>query len=258
MKFQKLTLIFSGLIIFLLFISSSSYAKNDKLRIVFTDWFPYTYMENNKASGFEIDIFKEVMNSMQKEVEFVIYPWERCLHVLKKGDADALISLIKNFEREKFTYFPDENISLSKTMFFTTADQNINFDGNYEKLKQFTIGIIAGFSYGDKFDNANYLKKDKSKNTEMLIKKLIGGRNDIIAENQAVILSNSLKMGLGNKIKVLETPIHYKKLYVGFSRAKKHKKLCDEFSKRLKEFKNTSSYISILDKYGIKQSDMEE
>lgn len=259
MKFSNIKLIFLlFLSTFVFILNTNCYGEINKLKIVYTDWYPYTYQENGNASGLEIDIFKAIMNIMKIEAQFVKYPWKRCLHVLKIGEADALISLLRNSERESFTYFPDENISVSKTMFFTTTDKKIIFDGDYKNLKNYSIGVISGFSYGDVFDNATYLKKDKSKDVQMLIRKLIGGRNDIVAENQVVMSATSLKMGFYNKIEYINPSIHNKKLYVGFSKEQKHGNLCDEFSKHLHEFKKTDLYKSIIENYGIHISDMGE
>ncbi|MEW6262543.1 MAG: transporter substrate-binding domain-containing protein [Thermodesulfobacteriota bacterium] len=227
-----------------------------KIRVVYTEWFPYTFQEKAKASGFEIETFKAVMKKMNLEAEFTAYPWKRCLSSLEKGEADVLISLLKTPERERYTYFPHEYISISRTVFFTTVDRNIKFTGSYEELKGYSVGVIMGFSYGETFDKASYLKKDEAENASMLIGKLLKGRNDLAAENQAVINASALKMGVKNKIIFLEPPIHTQKLYVGFSKAKGLNILCDAFSKSLGEFKKSESYKAILEKYGVKYSEM--
>ena len=41
--------------------SSSGYSETERIRVVYTDWFPYTYEENGEALGFEIEIFREVI-----------------------------------------------------------------------------------------------------------------------------------------------------------------------------------------------------
>ncbi|MDM8524407.1 transporter substrate-binding domain-containing protein [Desulfococcaceae bacterium HSG8] len=105
----------------------------------------------------------------------------------------------------------------------------------------------------------NYLNKDSAEDVQMLIRKLLKGRNDLAAENQAVIKASARKMGAGDKIRFLEPPIHTKKLYAGFSnKPKGSKKLCDDFSKSLGEFKKSESYKAILEKYGVKYSEMTE
>lgn len=236
--------------------TSSVYCETNKLLIVHTDWFPYTYQENGKSLGFEIEVFKEVMKQMNIEVEFVEYPWKRCLNALENGSADGLISLLKTPEREKFTYYPDTHISVSKTVFFTQKDKEIQFNGSYEGLKNYRIGVVLGFSYGEAFDKADYLQKDNAVNVETIIKKILAGRNDLGAENQAVINATAIKLGVKDQIKFIEPPIHTNKLYVGFSKAKGHEKLCKDFSKALAEFKATDNYNKILEKYGIDPSEM--
>lgn len=238
------------------FLTFPAYGQTDKIRVVYTEWFPYTFEDRGEASGFEIEIFKAVMERLNIDTEFQVYPWKRCLHNLKTGDADVLISLLKTPEREKYTYYPDTHISISRTVFFTTTGKNIQFNGSYEELKDFSIGVITGFSYGDAFNKAEYLKKEPVSNAELLIKKLLIGRNDLAAENQAVVSAAALKMGVKDKIQFLDPPIHTQRLFVGFSKPKRLKKMSEDFSQALGQFKNSQSYIAILEKYGLTHSDM--
>ncbi|MBF0099699.1 MAG: transporter substrate-binding domain-containing protein [Desulfobacterales bacterium] len=240
-----------------IFLVSAGYAETKKLRVVYTDWFPYTYQEKGEALGFEIEIFKAVMKSMNIETEFTNYPFQRCVKSLETGTADVLISYMKNPDREKFNDFPDTHISLSKTSLFMKSEKNIPFTGNYQELKGYMIGIVKGFSYGEEFDKADFLKKDNATDTQVLIKMLMNGRYDLIAENQAVINANAMKMGIKDKLKSIEPPIHNKKLYTGFAKVNNLKQVCDDFSKALAEFKKTESYKKILEKYGINPLEME-
>lgn len=236
--------------------SSSGYSETERIRVVYTDWFPYTYEENGEALGFEIEIFREVIKKMNLEADFVRFPWKRCLNSLEEGTADALISLLKTPEREKYTYFPEESISISRTVFFTEKDRRIEYYGSYDLLRGYTVGVIMGFSYGHEFDNADYLFKDPARDAQTLITMLLKGRHDLAAENQAVVNGYAMKMGVSDKIRFLEPPIHSQKLYAGFSRRKGLKKLCDDFSGSLFEFKKTETYSNILKKYGISPSQM--
>jgi len=249
-----------GYMLFFLVISISysgtTSGESNRIKVVYTDWFPYTYGENGEARGFEIEVFRAVMKKMGIEAQFVNYPWRRCLNGIEEGYADALISLLKTPEREEYTLFPDTCISLSKTMFFTKIESNIQFKGSYADLKDYIIGVIAGFAYGEAFDKADYLKKDVAQNSRMLITKLLNDRHDLAAENQAVISGYAEKMGVRDKIKFLEPPIHTQKLYVGFSKIKKLEKLCDDFSKALLEFKSSGEYGKILKKYGVNPLEM--
>lgn len=252
---RKLTFPFACLLtVFVL--SSMAYSQETQIRIVYTKWFPYTYQKNGTPSGFEIDIFNSVLKKMNIKAQFKKYPWKRCLKYIKRGKADALISMLKTPEREQYTYYPGEHISISKTMFFQKAGSDITFNGSFEELRGYIIGVILGFSYGDMFDQAKYLQKDESIDTDMLINKLLKNRNDLAAENQAVVNATAFQLGVKEKIRFLAPPIHSQKLYVGFSKANKLQKMCHEFSILLREFKKSEQYKVILATYGIKPSDM--
>ncbi len=245
-------------VIVIMSISPSSYAEPIRIQVVYTEWFPYTFQQNGEARGFEIDILRSVLADMNIEGEFTQYPWKRCLHTLKIGTADALVSMLKTKEREEYTHYPETHISLSKTVFCTTTDKKISFDGNYESLSDYRIGIISGFTYGESFDKADYLKKDGVTDVEMLINKLLANRNDIIAENFAVISGRANKMRIESRLKFLTPPIHTQKLFVGFSKTNNLTKMAAEFSLALQQFKSSKRYITIIEKYGLNSKEMLE
>ncbi len=154
--------------------ANTGFGETKTLNIVYTEWFPYTYQQEGKASGFEIDIFKAVMENMQIPVAFRRYPWKRCLDQLKKGNADALISMLYTSNQEAYTYYAEEHISISRTVFATTINNRISFKGSYKDLSEYgQIGYILGFGSGETFDNAKYLKKDSSKDIQGLIKEVL-------------------------------------------------------------------------------------
>lgn len=239
-------------------ISSPVYAEKELIHVVYTQWEPYTYQENGKDSGFEIETVRAVIQKMGFHLKFEQFPWKRCLYMMENGQADALVSALKTSEREKFLYFPDEHISVSKTVFFKKSGSPAEFDGSFKSLKDYTIGVISGFSYGEAFDKAAYLKKDEAKDAESLIKKILAGRNDLGAENLAVLTAAAKKIGVSGDIRFLEKPIHSQKLYVVFSKAKPSEKLSMTFSETLRELKKSEEYRNILEKYGISVSDMTE
>ena len=227
------------------------------LSAAYTLWFPYNYQgENGKALGFENEIFLAVMDSMKIQVEFNMLPWKRCLHALQYGETDALVSMLMVDERKKYTIFSREPISVSKTLLFIRRESPIVFDGSFEKLKRYSFGTTRGFSYGKKFDDADYLKKEEVLNQQAIINKVVHGRNDIGIGNQLVIMGLAEKMGLSNDLKFLEPPVHMQELYVGFSRVKGLERMAEDFSEALARFKKTDDYLAILDKYGLKPGDL--
>ena len=76
-------------LIMLILIFSFSLQANDENKTVivaYTEWFPYTYLEDGQAAGFEIDITRAVLKQMNIAATFQQYPWNRCLQLLKLGE----------------------------------------------------------------------------------------------------------------------------------------------------------------------------
>ena len=227
-----------------------------KLNIVFTEWYPYTYQEGNRAKGFEIDIFRAVMGRMGVKAEFSQFPFKRCLKMIQDGKAHAIISVLKAPDRMSYILFPNASISISKTLFFTRAGKDISYKGSLKDLQKYTIGVISGFTYGKIFDDATYLKKEEVLDAERLINMVVNGRHDLGVENQAVIKGVARKLGVERSIRFLYPPVHTQRLYVGFSKAKGLQKFAADFSEALSQFKRTNEYREILSKYGISYDEM--
>jgi len=239
------------MIIFLICSSGLICAQVIEISAVFPTWEPYGYVENGKAAGFEIEIFAAVMKNMGIKVEFLHQPWKRCLYSVKNGTADVVISTLKVNERTEYLYYPDEPISINRTALFTAIDKDIVFNGSLEGLKNFTIGVTNGFSYGPAFDSCDFLKKDASTETEAVVIKVLLGRNELGVGNVAVIKIIAKKNNASHKIRFLEPLLHSQKLYVGFSKAKKHKHLTADFSIALSEFRKSTEYKNIMKKYSL-------
>lgn len=218
---------------------------------LFQTWEPYGYMADGKAKGFEIETFEAVADLMGYQVEFSHQPWKRCLHSVENGLADVVISALKVKERTAFLNYPDEPISISRTAFFTKKESTVSFNGSFEDIKKYTIGMTSGFSYGELFDSADYLNKDPSTETEAVLMKVLLGRNELGVGNIPVIKTIAQKKNSLDKIKFLTPLLHSQKLYVGFSKTGHFGHLAQSFSSALSDFKKTERYKIILQTYNM-------
>ena len=239
------------LVLLLLLAWEEASADSGKFRAVFVTWRPYGYLENGVATGFELETFAEVMRRMNIPVVFEERPWKRCLFLVRIGKADAIVSALLTRERETFLHFPEEHISVSKTAFFTTKGSDIRFDGSFEKMKKYNIGVTSGFSYGPAFDEAGFLQKDENIKTSAILVKLLAGRSELGIGNIPVITHLARQMGADGKIRFLKPLVHSQRLYVGFSRQSCHRKLVMQFSEKLRQFKVSGAYARIMKKYGM-------
>lgn len=134
---------------------------------------PYDMIINDEITGFHIDFVREVAKRLNTEVEFVSYPWRRAVKMLKAGELDAVTYMSKTVEREQFGYFLEGNIlSILQDGFFILKDRfpDFKYSGKLTQLEPYIIGLQMGFSYGQSFDDATFLKKNNlAKNETQLI-----------------------------------------------------------------------------------------
>lgn len=220
-------------------------------KVAYTDWYPYTFSEESRATGFEIEIADAVFRSLGIQAAFIELPWRRCIESLEAGAVDAVVSMLDSDERRAYAIFPDESISSSVVMVTTLRDSSLQYEGHLSALDGHTVGVIDGFVYGGAFDRAPGIVKDTSRGPSMLLDKLMQGRNDAVIENRIVLSAYAAEAGVLYRLRFLEPPIVAQRLYLCFSRARGLEALDAAFSSELAAFKRTDAYAAILARYGL-------
>ncbi|SLM31400.1 conserved hypothetical protein [Desulfamplus magnetovallimortis] len=223
--------------------------STEKLLVVTEEWAPYVYVENQEVKGFDYEVMVAVFSSMGYAVDFKLYPWKRCIHMIEKQQADAILDISRNAERDKIIFFPDENLSDSASVFFYAKGKSYSFE-KLEDLKGLKIGTMLGYNYNQEFTDADYFTKEDVTTMEQNFKKLIHGRVDLVISNRNVGLFEAKKMGVLDQIAYLAKEVSGGANYLGFSKNEKNEKLAKSFSDQLQKFKKTDVYKEILQKYG--------
>ncbi|MCH7478549.1 MAG: transporter substrate-binding domain-containing protein, partial [SAR324 cluster bacterium] len=109
-----------------------------------TDWPPFNFFEDGKPQGFSIDYMNFLASLIGVKVEFVSGPtWNEFLGMMKSGDLDVMLNIVKTPERQKYllytkAYGHNPNAILS------------HGDAAYENLEQLfgkTVSLPKGFFY---------------------------------------------------------------------------------------------------------------
>ncbi|OHD17070.1 MAG: hypothetical protein A2086_06210 [Spirochaetes bacterium GWD1_27_9] len=228
------------------------FSQNQKqLVIVFENYPPNTFIENNIPVGTELDIIKETLSLMNTTVEFKEFPWARCMAMVKNGDADGITPIFKTKERETFLFYPEEYTTYEINSLFKPKDSKIEYKGNLEEIKNYTICVKSETSYGEMFDKFKFLKKEIVSDQITIIKMVAGKRTDFGVGPVQVMTYMAKKDNYLSKIEFVTPELSKDPLFVAFSKAKdkNHELLAKEFSIKLKEFKKTDKYQKILKKY---------
>ncbi len=214
---------------------------------------PYEMTVDGKLTGLHIDLVYAIAKRLDLKVKFRSVPWKRAIAMIENGKADAITYVGKTDEREGFIYYDDGNIlSTSNYGFITLKSRSneIQFNGDLRSMNKYKIGVQRGYSYGNDFDQATYLKKHVVNKMNQLITLMKIGRVDLAVLDEPEYLQNRNKW---SNFTFLKPVITNRNFYIGFSKAKKHEKLTKKFAKEMKMLKQLKEYQEILTKYKLNQ-----
>jgi len=254
------------LILFSLLINSPLQARSTETIVIVrgNGYYPPNEMmdADQQLSGVHIDIVRAVAKLLNMPIEIKSLPWNRALHLMEKGEADAITHIGKTPEREKFALFYEGNtLSTTRNGFFILKENaaDFNYTGELQQLTDNTIGTINGYSYGIAFDSAEYLNRDTGTDTEeVLLSKLIRGRFPIAISKIDRIYFIANKNKVRDKIIFLKPYMPGVEQYIAFSKVLNHQKIGLKFAAALSMFKTTAQYRQILAKYGLQVNDSSE
>ena len=214
---------------------------------------PYIEQTNNNFKGLAVDIINESFNRMGIKVKYVMLPIARSLKMLEDGEIDGFFSIKKTPEREGTLIFPNEFLFSQDYVFFVKKYSKIYFDGNYDSIKNATIGIVNSVSYGARFDkalkNGEFKKTDLSNNFESTFKKLLNGRVDIVICSKLVGLAILKNLDALEEIQITGLPSETTVSYIAFTKKTNYSELSKKFDNTIKKMKEDGTLKKILKKY---------
>ena len=135
----------SFMIVFMLVISSFTFAKGQGKLIVGTDateFQPFEYIENGEITGFDIELMKEIGKVLKREVEFKNISFAGLLPALQVGKLDAVIAgLTVTEERKKHVNF-SQSYYTSKQLII--VNKNNNKIKSLDDLEGYKVGVVLG------------------------------------------------------------------------------------------------------------------
>lgn len=131
---------------FLCLMTSLLQANEDKPMLVGTnaEFPPFTYIENGKIVGFDIDIATEVVKRLGKTIQFKDMPFEALIPEIILGHVDfAAAGLSYSEERAKRVSFTKSYITEDPLVILSASDQQ---KLSLEDLKGKKVIVIEGFT----------------------------------------------------------------------------------------------------------------
>jgi len=249
---RKIILILSILIcLILLTIPNHGVAK--EYTFVSLEFAPYSYCSNGTVKGLDVELLQECFRRMDEKLKIMLVPWKRALCMGMYGQADGVFSILLTPERNEKMFFSDPVRTELMTL-YVRKDSKLEFNGDLDELKDFQLGVVRNFSYGNKVDN--FVKNEISSghievsvSPEMNITKLIRKRFDVMVGDKISTIGAIRKLGVAGQIRQLGEPVSSNNIYVAFSRELGHADLRDRFNVALKSMRADGTWDRIINHY---------
>lgn len=191
---------------------------------------------NGKVIGLGADLTHRIAREMDVDINITLYPLKRAHLIMKRGQADAIIGPYKSKNREAYLDFSNFHFYEDEILFYGLKKSQINWKGDFSKLRGLKIGAIRGWSLGEDFNkNSQRLDIIFLNNIDQLFTMLKLKRIDIaIAHNREASRLLSLNENKA-KIKSLSPRITLNKGYFGFSKKKELKGFKERFEAAYKK-----------------------
>lgn len=223
------------------------------IKVTGEEWPPFEFMQDGKAVGIDVDVATEVFKRLGLTVEFDFLNWKRAWSYVEEGQVEAVVSTSRKDERKPFLIYPQEDMWTSSYVFFVNKDKKAPALGGYEdvKAKGLTVGTIRGNSYNEDFWAAG-LKTEEATDLETSLKKLAGGRIDLVIADKTVGLYTAKMLGIRNQIAVYDTVLFSKGYPMPFASKSDYPGLADiaaRYEAELKKLKADGTYDKIFAKW---------
>jgi len=169
--------------------------------------YPFNYVENGKAIGYDNDLIRLVAKKLGLQVEFMIgNPWNVSLEKLKNKEIDIISGMKLTTQRNKTFIFTRSPSAIMINGLLTRQGGNIS--SNFNNIK--SIAVIKGFFFEELLqENYPHIQVVLTKNLTESIALLTSGKVDVVLDFYDVIraaLSQQQQNELVN-IPLFENPI---------------------------------------------------
>lgn len=214
-----------------------------------------------KAPGSSIEVLKHVFAAMRQEVSFEFMPSNRAWMMIRRGDRDAMLGVVRTKEREQICSFPDEPLMHDKwVVFVRAADAGRLKFSSFADFAGHNVAVSQPVPPGSadhpgvppdlwQFLQEHHNVVETDGNTESL-RMLEAGRVDYAVAGlllgERVIQTD----GLSGKIEpLLSRSVVEQDISVFFAKGRVSPAFVAAFSRALKQFKETDTFQVISHKY---------
>lgn len=199
---------------------------------------PYSFEEDGVKRGILYDSIAEIVRRLGIEAKIELVPFNRMLHVLQNGTADATFMIYRNKERERYLLYSPLPMSESSINVYTRRGKEFIFN-NIKDLYNKKVGKQSGFFVSAEFDQAARAERftvDEAVQGDANLKKLISDRVDCYVGGLQMSRYYIKRLKLNDQVSELTPPVvSGVRTYFALSKAGNRIKNKKAFLKRVNE-----------------------
>jgi polar amino acid transport system substrate-binding protein len=220
------------------------------VRLVADPYPPYQFEEKGVLKGIDNEVITLAFKEHQIITRVKLFPWEDCIGLIKRKEADGIFQIVRSPEREKSLIF-SKPLRTARTIFLKMVDADLVLSNDKDlkiQLKDYKIGVLAGYSYSDEIDNLSGPFKKEYQSQESLLIELSKGTLDLVIMDLGVA---SYLIDTMHFIGIVKVPGYEitRQLHVAFQND--YDDLVNIFNSGLDRIKEKGIYNKIYQKYAV-------
>ena len=222
---------------------------------------PYSDIaDDGRPFGMDVEITQAISEIIGMSLKTANCPLARCLQLMKDGDADLIMGLIKTQEREVYMAYvhPPYYTIAPAFAFYKRRGSPVSLD-SYQGLKNYSIAVSRGGAYFTKFDRDSELNKVESLSVDNQLNLLVKDRVDLVIGVESTLDHTIGIMGLRNQVsKVAYRAYSPVSAFMAISKKSSLTKKLPQISSAITSLKNSGELGEILRKYNIRDIGLEK
>ncbi len=227
----------------------------DNITIVADEWCPYNCDPKSKNPGFMIEIANEAFSTSGHNVVYRTMNWARAISDTRRGTFNAIVGTYKS-DAPDFI-FPKNELGISQDCFYANKNSSWYYS-DINSLRNVTVGVINGYSYGKLLDEYFTTSKKVSVVSginpfERSLIMLADNRIDTFIDSRYVfeykIAHDRVRKNSFKKVGCVK---NRQNVYIAFSpKNKKSAEYSRILSKKIEALRRSGKLQNILSKYGL-------
>ncbi len=224
-------------------------AVADPVIIVTEDFPPYNYQENSIPKGLSTEVIQAVLKEIDTQAVFKFYPWARAYKIAQQEKNHLIYSIVRIPEREKQFQWVGMIAPYSTSLYKLKANSEIIVD-SLSDAKKYLVGVSREDVITTYLRREGFISFEISNHDSLNIKKLLSGRIDLIAYDDAsfVYIVRSMGLDLLKFEKVISLSELSGSLYMAFNKDT-DPELINSFRTGLQAIKDNGHFDEIQRKY---------